>query len=142
MAESLDERYAALDAPRTLVQADVPETFLVTSGCCLGELTPANGDEDLGVALETGAASPGHACAVRFVPAIRNGGGSARTIHYSVAFIEADGTLAEQQKGTGTSGVPVSVQGTLLEPGEATVVVRCLTDHGLSAGVQGKIQVH
>jgi hypothetical protein len=141
MEESLDERYAALDAPRTLVQTDVPESFLVTSGCCLGELAPAYGEEELGVDLETFAASSGQTCAVRFVPTIRHGGASVRTIHYSVDFIEADGTLAEHQKGTGTEGVPVSVQGTLFAPGEASVVVRCVTDHGLSTGIQGKIQV-
>ena len=66
---------------------------------------------------------------------------SIRSIDYVADFIEADGTLAARQKGTGTTANPMSVQGRFSQRGEATVVIRTLTDQGTSGRTLRTIRV-
>jgi hypothetical protein len=139
----LDERYAALDSPRTLVVGpDEPRTCLVTSGCGLGEIVPAGLVEDLQLVLDCPATtSIGHDCVIRFTVRVDPPGAQPLPMRYSVDFIEADGTLAERREGTSSIGIPVSVQGDFTQTGRGVVVVRCVTGKGTSIGIKRKLQV-
>jgi hypothetical protein len=66
---------------------------------------------------------------------------SLRSIDYAVDFIEADGTLAAHQKGTGTTATPMSAQVSFSQRGEATVVIRCLSDQGTASRAVRTIRV-
>jgi hypothetical protein len=136
--------HAALEAPRTLLACGgQPEDFLVTTGSCLARLSPTLECRDrLGeVELDFDAATPAESCVVRFSVEARTSLGepSLRRIHYSVDFLEPDGSLADHQQGRSAASSPISVQGTFAQRGTGTVVVRCVTDQGVSAGSQRAI---
>jgi len=67
--------------------------------------------------------------------------GGPQPFHYSADFIEPDGSLAERLQGTGLSGAPVSLQGTFTQPGTGLVVVRCVTEGGVSSDARREVQV-
>ena len=56
-------------------------------------------------------------------------------------FLEADGTLAAHQSGTGTTANPMSVQGRFSQRGEATVIIRTMTDQGIAGRALRTIRV-
>ena len=142
----LDERYAALASPTTLVSSHrYPDTLLIANGCCLAELFA---DQDLQDRLEIhdldwADASLDQACRVHFSVAARNRAHalSARPFHYTVDFLEADGSLAARERGTGTTPAMVNAQGLFARRGSGTVVVRCVSNQGVSAGTQAELEV-
>jgi hypothetical protein len=141
----LDDRYATLPAPRTLVATATGLRLLVATGPCLAELTTHLEGQDR-PALADLDCTPGdlvHPCVLRFtvVAITTQGEPSLRPVHYSVDFIEPDGTLAERCQGTGTTATPIAVQGLFSQRGTGTVVVRCATDQGVSAGARREVQV-
>jgi hypothetical protein len=140
----LDERYAALDSPRTLVLVpDEPRTCLVASGSCLGEVVPAGRPDDLRLELDCPtAASIGQDCTIQFAVRVGAPGVQPLPVHYSVDFIEAGGALAERREGTTSTGIPVSVQVGFTQAGSGAVVIRCVTDEGFSIGIRRELQVH
>jgi hypothetical protein len=144
-----DPRYGALESPRTLA-AITPyrgsPTHYVATGRCLAKVRLGNRHVDRlsPVFAECPPAQVDQAYVLGFsLSAIDNQTGepSIRTIDYAVDFLEADGTLAAQQRGTGTTANPMSVHGRFSQRGEATVVIRYLTDQGQADRTQRKIRV-
>jgi hypothetical protein len=93
----------------------------------------------------TPASAPGWdgPCTVRFRIVTANGEfeRTVRPVHYSVDFLDPGGEVAEHHEGQGSSGDPVTVQGAFTEPGQGAVVVRCVTDQGVSAGARAEVQM-
>ena len=144
----LDERFAALEAPRTLVaHPRFGTALLVSAGSCLGEINPASGLRDrlapLSLECPQAPLALAEVCAVRFSAGTTTAQGSpsTRPIHYSVDFREPDGSLSERVEGVGVSSEPLTVQGCFRQRGRGTVVIRCVTDQGVSAGAQGRVEV-
>jgi len=144
---ALDERFATLEAPRT-VQGDAPFSagLIVTTGTGLAEVFHDGGRRDaLGpVVLEVPEADLGQACAVRFSVAAGNAAGEpvVRPVHFSVDFLEPDGTLAERARGRGTTAEAMSAVGQFGQRGVGSVVVRCVTDQGRCAGAERRVTIH
>ena len=142
----LDERFAALEAPHTLVaMGSCPDGFLVSSGDSLGELLPTLEVRDaLGLEpLTCSDATLTEACAVRFEPRTQHpfGRGTRRAFHYQVDFLETDGALAGRSEGQGKAPAVVAVAGQFGQRGRARVVVRCVTDQGVSTGAEAIVEV-
>jgi hypothetical protein len=145
----LDERYATLEAPRgVMVGANYDgdlTSMLVATGCGVAELRTTLEYRDLlsTVTLTCSPATLSEACVGFFsVEATTHRGlPSLRPIHYSVDFIEADGTLAERVRGKGMTSTTIVVPGQFTRRGTGTVVVRCATDQGVSAGAQQEVEV-
>ena len=144
----LDERYATLEAPRGVsVSANNGEStrVLVSTGCGVAELctTLLYQDRLSPVALTCLPATLSEACVGLFsVEATTHKGlQGLRPIHYSMDFIEADGTLAERVRGTGMTSTTILVSGQFSRRGTGTVVVRCVTDQGVSVGAQQEVDV-
>ena len=141
----LDDRFAALEAPRTLAPGLGNGEVLVASGCCLARISSAYELRDrLGeLELDCPDAEATETCVVRFqVEALTSlDEPTLRHLHYSVDFVEADGTLSERREGISATSTPTAVQGAFGQRGQGTVVVRCVTDQGVSVGAQRRIEV-
>ena len=143
----LDERYAALESPRTMVfDAQDPGTVVVATGNGLAELYVESkpGDQLGALALTCGPASLAEACVLTFSAAIldQEAQPSLQPLHYSVVFLEPDGKVALQVRGTGTDSAPITVQGQFSQRGTGTVIVRYVTEQGVSKGAVQKVEVH
>jgi hypothetical protein len=66
---------------------------------------------------------------------------TARAVLYSVDFVDPDGTLADRREGQATSSELAVVQGAFTRTGKGRVVVRCVTEEGVSAGAQVVVAV-
>jgi hypothetical protein len=146
MQVPLDERFAALDQPRAVVASRKQAgAWLVSTGSCVAEILANLERRDLlgPITLTCPAVTTAEACVCRFsVPCTTPAGvPSQRPIHYTVDFLEPDGTVAERLQGTGTTATPVTAQGQFAQRGKGTVVVRRVTDQGVSAGVQGQVDL-
>ena len=147
LPEPLDERFAALESPRTLsCLPDQSGTVVVSSGTCLGLIQSALGHRDLmrPVLLECTPGTLAQPCVARFSVETVSPAGieqGPRTIHYTVDFLEADGTLAERVRGTGSSWAFISVQCLLGQRGQAKVVLRCVSDQGVASGAEAPLEV-
>jgi len=64
-----------------------------------------------------------------------------RTVHWSVDFLDPGGGLAEHRKGQAASADLMAVQGAFSRPGRGTVLIRCVTDEGVSAGAEVAVTV-
>jgi hypothetical protein len=138
----LDDRFASLASPRTLVRvAPHSEAVILTTGAGLAGLHGRlEARDSLGpITLDSGQADLGHACAVTF--SVDLAGSGSRPIHYTADFLEPDGTLAERVRGTGRTSVPVAVQAQFSQRGAGAVVVRCVTDQGVCAGIRKAVEV-
>jgi len=144
-----EQRYGALELPRTLA-AITPyggsPTYFVAAGRCLAKVRL--GSRSVArlspIALKCPPAQLDQAYLLSFAfSAIDNQTGEPciRSIDYAVDFIEADGTLAAQQRGTGTTANPMTVQGRFSQRGEATVVIRYMTDQGTAERALRTIRV-
>lgn len=139
----LDERYAGCSAPRTLVESG-GGSYLVTTGCCLGDLVLPRDLKNMKVTMEPqGPVRAAEPCAIRFLSADADGGHGigSRTFQYTMDFMEADGTRAERVTGEGITGTTVTGQGTFHQPGGGSVIVRCVTEQGISAGARHPVLV-
>ena len=143
---TVDDRFATLASPRTLLFCpDQRDALLVTTGSCLAAYYGGSRNQDdlLEPDVDCSPATLGEPCRVRFsVEALSPEGVPAyRTIHYSVDFLEPDGTLAERREGTGTTASPITVQGQFGQRGTGTVAVRCVTDQGAASGAQWAVEI-
>jgi hypothetical protein len=140
-----DDRYAALDGPKTLVRGPGPGLHVVTTGSCLAELLPNPDLEETTFSMELAAAQAlcAEACHIAFSLEVQTFDNEEvhRPMQYTVDFLEADGSLGERHRGEGTTGTPLSVQGHFGQRGTGTVVVRCVTDQGRSAGAKRQVEV-
>ena len=142
----LDGRYATLAAPRTLMATGPnPERLIVATGACLAELVHAPELRDR-VALAELDCSPAErdqpcVCRFRVATTAPSGALTGREIHYVVDYLEADGSLAERRRGSGPAQAAFSVQGVFCQAGTGTVVVRCVTDQGVSVGGRRQLEV-
>ena len=141
LALPLDERYACVEAPRVVAGTDWG-CYYVSTGSVLAGISPAKDFRDRlhPLRLQCASASASEACVVSFTVEPRDPS-IFRPCFYSVDFIEADGTLAERRTGEGSTSLPVSVQGQFAQRGLATLVVRCVTDQGVSVGARTRIEV-
>ena len=142
----LDERYAAVAAPRTLMANWThPDRIVVSTGSCLAQIAHTLEIRDTPelVILDDFSATLAEACVCRFLVATRNiqGALTDHAVHYSVDFLDPGGALAERRTGVAASSTPISVQGVFSRRGTGTVVVRCVTDQGASVGAQKKGEV-
>jgi hypothetical protein len=138
-----DDRFASVAAPRTLVSVPpYQDAVILTTGAGLAEFHPGRaGRAPLGpISLSCGAAGLAQACGVTFSVDLKSPG-SIRPIHYTVDFLEPDGTLAERVRGTGRSSAPMAAQGQFCQRGTGAVVVRCVTDQGVCAGIRKAVEV-
>ena len=140
----LDESYATLERPAGIAPArfGAPGGYLVTTGTGVAFL----GYHDQGrvqldsVVLEGLGGGPGDSCQARFSVQASLGGRPVEwPIYYTVDFLEADGTLAERRQGAGRSGEELTAEGDFARPGPRTVLVRVVTDQGVSAGAQAQV---
>ena len=149
MAGPLEEGYAALESPRTLVQAGAsPERFLVSAGTCVAELVPCMGGRTaLKASLRPGMVVPlGGSCVVRIVLGPEPvGHGSPLPADLSVVvwvdFLEPDGTLADRRRGEGSSAFPVVVEGTFSQRGQGLVVLRGVSSQGVSFEDRASVEI-
>jgi hypothetical protein len=58
-----------------------------------------------------------------------------------VDFLDPDGDLAERRTGQGSSTDLLIVQGTFTEAGQGTIIVRVITDQGVSAAAKVALPV-
>jgi hypothetical protein len=77
----------------------------------------------------------------RALTADRHQRSQVREIHYSVDFLDPGGALACRREGHGLSALLVAVQGGFTRAGQGTVVIRCATEEGVSAGAQVAVPV-
>jgi len=143
----LDERFASLDHPCAVVTSPRHGGHhFVATGTCVAEfnLIDALGDQLGAIDLWCPSATLAEGCSLRFAVAATTPEGqpSSRPLFYSVDFCEADGTLALRLEGTGTTFIPITVRGMLAQRGTGRVIVRCVTDQGVSAGTQQALEVH
>jgi hypothetical protein len=146
MPVPLDDRYAALEAPSTLAPGPVhPETRIIATGSCLGEITGSTEIlEPLGtLELETPPATVTEPYSLWFQLGARDPLKEplALVVHYDVEFREADGTLADHRRGSTVTSLRTRVEGQFTQRGQGSVVVRCVTEQGLSAGVRASVEV-
>jgi len=143
----LDENYAALEGPRTLAWSGLSDTcqhaehLALTSGSGLARLQYAHNILDTLVIrdLEVAREAAGGPVVVRFALAaltpwerqVR------RPVHYTVDFMSPDGKVDTRIRGRSAGGETVVVLGDPPWEGSGTVVVRCVTDEGWSAGAKG-----
>jgi hypothetical protein len=142
----LDGRFATLDQPCVVAtSARHGGAHFVSTGTCVAEfnLFEALGDQLGAIDLRCPSASLLEGCSLQFAVVATTPGGqrSSRPLFYSVDFCEADGTLAERLEGTGTTSTPITIRGFLSQRGTGTVIVRCVTDQGVSAGTQRAVEV-
>ena len=62
-------------------------------------------------------------------------------LHWAAEFLEPDGTLAERRSGEGFTGRLLCAEGVFAQSGTASVVVRCVTGGGRSAGARRSVAV-
>jgi hypothetical protein len=141
-----DDRYAALDAPRTLALCPWrPGSRIIATGPCLGAIISTTEIlEPLGpLHLETPPATLTYPYVLWFQLASRHPWKEPLTmaVHYDVEFRDADGTLAQHRRGTTVTSQPTAVEGQFSQRGRGTVVIRCVTEQGLSAGKEAPIEV-
>jgi hypothetical protein len=66
---------------------------------------------------------------------------TARPVWFAVDFLDPDGDLAERRTGQGSSTDLLIVQGTFTEAGPGTIIVRAVTDQGVSAAAKVALPV-
>jgi hypothetical protein len=129
----LDERYAALDRPAGITgpYGGLPEgpSFVVTGASVAFLGCGPSGAAPPVLALERLEGGPGGSFTTRFSVAAA----VPTAIHYTVEFLEPDGTRAELRTGEGCTGEPLLAEGCFAQQGEGTVLMRCVTAAGLSA---------
>jgi hypothetical protein len=62
-------------------------------------------------------------------------------VPFQVEFRNPDGSPAERVQGRGRSFEPLGVQGAFGAPGQAAVRIQCVTDQGMSAGLDEVVLV-
>jgi len=139
--------YAALEAPSAITTVGVGAQALqfVTTGRCVARLRRGDFHRDRPVvdALDCPAPDPDGRATVffRLLARDRRGNPMVRPFRYTVEFRGPDGGLDDRIEGEGTTPLPVTVQGRFSQPGRCTVLLRCVTDQGVSAGAERGVQL-
>jgi hypothetical protein len=147
MQVGLDERFAGLESPRCIAVCPWgPEACFVSAGNCVAEVLPSMLGRDQVAVTEVNCPLPVCAqqpCVIRVTAETTTPDGlpSDRALSCSVDFVEADGTLAERQRGDGASSAPIEFVGSFAKPGTGTVIVRCTTDQGVSVGSSREVEI-
>ncbi len=140
MPVPLDEAYATLQAPRALLPL-TPSRVLVGTARTVAILGLGDPAQDPGwkVTLECAVEPHGGSCQVRF--ALVGEPEAPVPMAYTVDFLEPDGTLAERRSGDSFTWQPVKAEGIFAQMGAGTVVVRCVTHQGRSAGAKAEVEI-
>jgi hypothetical protein len=147
MQVGLDERFAGLESPRCIAVCPWgPEACFVSAGNCVAEVLPSMLGRDQVAVTEVNCPLPVCAqqpCVIRVTAATTTPDGlpSDRALSCGIDFVEADGTLAERQRGDGASSAPIEFVGSFAKPGTGTVIVRCTTDQGVSVGSSREVEI-
>jgi hypothetical protein len=140
--------YAALEAPSAVIPGPggAAASLLVCAGRGLAEIRDR-------IHLRDVPAVVGLECSpvlrwdeprtVRFRVLTTDGQGevTARPVHYSVDFLDPGGDLAEHHEGQGSSADLLTVRGAFTTAGQGAVIVRCVTDQGVSNGARMEVQL-
>lgn len=134
----LDGRYAALDGPRALRPLS-GSRCLVASGTTVASLGLGGPPQAWTVTLECAVEPRGGTCQAHFT--MQGGPDEILPIAYTADFLEPDGTLAERRSGDGFTWQPIKADGVFAQSGTGTVVVRCVTHQGRSAGAKADVAI-
>jgi len=143
----LGPEYAALEAPTAVCpRMDSPtDALVVCTGRALAELRDGieTRDRPAAIQLDCFPATAWEPCTVTFTVRTENRHGQAtvRPLRYTVDFLDPGGALAERREGQASSSGLVAVQGTFTGAGKGAVVLRCVTDEGVSGGARQDVQV-
>jgi hypothetical protein len=143
----LDGAYAALDSPRAVALCEAGDLY-VTCGTglvrlCCQRLAPGS-PEAAGPSVQLEVDKASVALDERFQVAFSVSSSSRRdlrSLRYVVECLNADGTVAERQEGTGFGDQVLAWVGRFTAPGEGVVRVRCVTAQGCSVGARRTVRV-
>ncbi|GEM_PF-1075325 len=138
MTVPLDGAYAALSGPRALLPLSRSRS-LVAAGNAVASLGLGGAPQAWTVALECAVDPLGGTCQARFT--MQGGPNAILPIAYTADFLEPDGTLAERRSGDGFTWQPIKADGVFAQSGTGTVVVRCVTHQGRSAGAKAAVEI-
>ena len=131
----LEPAYGAVLSPQGLAVCERGDLYVATGNglariCRQGLPRPGPGP---GLQLEAHSVVTGQSFPVNFLaPAGVEGQGDSRPISFVLECVNADGTVASRQTGTGFGDRWLASQGCFSQPGLGTVRLRCLTDQGCS----------
>jgi hypothetical protein len=131
----LDPVYAALGSPRGLSVDRFGRIFVATGAQLLQLCRQRPEDPGPGALTVPEAVAAGEACGVAW----RAPGN--RPLRYTLDFLHGDGTLADRRQGTATGGGMVRAEGRFTRSGPARVLLRWVTDQGLSRSAQASVLV-
>lgn len=137
----LDASYAALDGPRALLDVSRSSCLVATGSAlaCLGRGDPDQ-DQAWTVQLACTLEAPAGACRAMF-SMDRAGPGDPLPLRWTAEFLDPGGALAERRSGDGFTGSPICADGVFGQSGTGSVVVRCVTHQGRSAGARESVVV-
>jgi len=144
------QEYATVGSPTALVVGlgDLPgfgATTLVCADSVLARLNDRSESRDVPSVtdLECLPAKAGEPCLVRFRVLTRDHQGRAteRSLKVQVGFFEPDGTRVDFWQSKAASAEPLAVQGTFRKAGTGRLVIRSVTEEGVSAGAETSVQV-
>jgi hypothetical protein len=147
-AVDLGPEYAAIAGPLGLAPGakGAPGSILVATGRGLAEIRDSASLRDrLEVTLqELPAAARNEPFPVTFTaaPLDMQDRVTALPVHDTVDILEHDGTLAARKRGTLPGGGSHTIHGVFAQAGPARVLLRCVTDQGVSAGASRDVAVH
>jgi hypothetical protein len=144
----LDGSYAALGSPRAVALCEAGDLY-VTCGtglvrlCCqrLAPGPPGSTGPMVTLEVDKSSVARGERFQVAFCvcsPSRRD----LRSLRYVMECVNADGTVAESQEGTGFGDRVLGWSGRFTSPGEGSVRVRCVTGQGCSVGARRMVLVH
>jgi hypothetical protein len=137
----LDETYAALDRPAGITGpfgGDQDGPWFVASGPSVAFLGCGPSKAPPVLTLERLENGPGGSFTARFSVAAE---AVPAPIHYTVEFLEPDGTRAERRVGEGFTGMPLVAEACFAQQGEGTVIMRCVTPEGRSAELRQRVTI-
>ena len=138
MTVPLDGSYAALGGPRALLPLS-RSRCLVAAGTGVASLGLGGPHQAWTVTLECAVDPLGGTCQAHFT--MQGGPNDILPIAYTADFLEPDGTLAERRTGDGFTWQPIKAEGVFAQTGTGSVVVRCVTHQGRSAGAKAAVEI-
>ncbi|WP_306598548.1 hypothetical protein [Geothrix sp. 21YS21S-2] len=130
-------RLGQVDAPGFRDFGPAPESRLVP---CLNDPWDIKACHPGYLIADRGNVDPrGGTCQARFT--MQGGPNDILPVAYTADFLEPDGTLAERRTGDGFTWQPIKADGVFAQSGTGTVVVRCVTHQGRSAGAKADVVI-
>jgi hypothetical protein len=138
LAGPLDERYASLEGPWTAISSSqsVPR-IQVTSGTCLAEISPAT----FGWQAPTLAPGPPPEAAVGVPCWVSFRLEEAVPIQYRADVLDPDGQRRKRTAGSTTGPATLLLEATFAEAGTGRVVLRAVTQQGLSTQAEVAVTI-